>query len=264
MKKIFLLNFLLLSLFAHSQNDQLAQHYFEKGDFEKAKLSYEELSKKQPGNFNYTLKLIDCYQQLEQFEQAKSLILDRLEKYKQSNFLVELGYNYQLQKDDIKAKKYYDQALNSIKKNPTDVYGIAATFEKKSLIAYALKAYEIAIETEPQLNFNYQMALLYGQLGNMDLMIEKLLNEAYSNPLNSVLIQNQLSRFMTETDDTNFNETLRKALLVGAQKTQEVFWNEYLSWFYVQQKEYNKAFIQEKAIYKRASGSLSNIINLSQ
>ena len=264
MKKCCLIFFFFLSLFAHAQNEQLAQHYFEKGDFEKAKISYEELSKKQPSNWNYTLKLIDCYQQLEQYDQSQALITDRLNKYKQSIFLVELGYNYQLQKDDVKSKKYYDEALERIKNNPTEVYGIASSFERKSLIAYALKAYEISIEVEPQLNFNYQMALLYGQLGQMDMMIEKLLIEAYENPMNSIVIQNQLSRFMTEGDGSGFNETLRKALLVKAQKNQDVFWNEYLSWFYVQQKEYNKAFVQEKAIYKRESGSLSSIINLSQ
>ena len=264
MKKCCLIFFFFLSLFAHAQNEQLAQHYFEKGDFEKAKISYEELSKKQPSNWNYTLKLIDCYQQLEQYDQSQALITDRLNKYKQSIFLVELGYNYQLQKDDVKSKKYYDEALERIKNNPTEVYGIASSFERKSLIANALKAYEIAVEVEPQLNFNYQMALLYGQLGQMDMMIEKLLIEAYENPMNSIVIQNQLSRFMTEGDGSGFNETLRKALLVKAQKNQDVFWNEYLSWFYVQQKEYNKAFVQEKAIYKRESGSLSSIINLSQ
>jgi tetratricopeptide (TPR) repeat protein len=37
-----------------------------------------------------------------------------------------------------------------------------------------------------------------------------------------------------------------------------------LSWFYVQQKEFGKAFIQEKAIYKREPESLSSIVNLSQ
>jgi len=37
-----------------------------------------------------------------------------------------------------------------------------------------------------------------------------------------------------------------------------------LSWFYVQQKEYGKAFIQEKAIYKRNPETFSNIVNLAQ
>jgi len=37
-----------------------------------------------------------------------------------------------------------------------------------------------------------------------------------------------------------------------------------LSWFFVQQKEYGKAFIQEKAIYKREPESFSNIVNLAE
>ncbi|HEY6142574.1 MAG TPA: tetratricopeptide repeat protein, partial [Flavobacterium sp.] len=77
-------------------------------------------------------------------------------------------------------------------------------------------------------------------------------------------IQNQLARFMIEEGDDSFNETLRKALITRAQKNQDIFWNEYLSWFYVQQKEFGKAFIQEKAIYKRSPDSLSSIVNLGQ
>jgi hypothetical protein len=44
MKKLFyILLFFLLVCF--SQNEQLAQYYYDKGDFEKAKISYEELLK---------------------------------------------------------------------------------------------------------------------------------------------------------------------------------------------------------------------------
>lgn len=264
MKKFLLFLTFFFSLFVFSQNDQLAQNYFEKGDFEKAKISFEELLKSQSGNGYYFQKVIDCYQQLQQYNLAEKAIQDRLEKYKQASLLVELGYNYQLQKDAVKAKKYYEQALDKIRKNPNEVYGVAATFERKVLIDYALQSYELAVTLEPHFNFNYQMAVLYGQLGNMDMMIEKFLTEAYENPQNSIMIQNQLSRFMIEDANVTFNETLRKELLIRAQKNQDVFWNEYLSWFYVQQKEYSKAFIQEKAIYKRNPETFSNIVNLAQ
>ena len=69
---------------------------------------------------------------------------------------------------------------------------------------------------------------------------------------------------MSEDSDANFNESMRKALIIRVQKSQDLFWNRYLSWFYVQQKELSKAFIQEKAIYKRNSESLSNIVNLAR
>jgi tetratricopeptide (TPR) repeat protein len=264
MKKFVIYLLLLFPLLVFSQNDQLAQNYFDKGDFEKAKISYEELLKSQQGNGYYFQRLIECYQQLLQFDKAEASIQDRLKLYQQAGLLVELGYNYQLQKDAVKAKNYYEQALEKIRKNANEVYGVASTFEKKVLIDYALQAYEIALVLEPKFNFNFQMALLYGQLGNTDMMIEKFLTEAYANPQNSLMIQNQLSRFMTEDADINFNESLRKALLVRAQKNQDVFWNEYLSWFYVQQKEYSKAFIQEKAIYRRNPETFSNIVNLAQ
>jgi tetratricopeptide (TPR) repeat protein len=265
MKNIFIYIVLLWSGLIFSQNEQLAQYYYDKGDFEKAKVSYEQLLNASPSNTQYFLRTVDCYQQLQQFDIAQKAIQERYNRYKQGVFLVELGYNFQLQKNDSKAKNYYDQALEKIKTNPNDVYGIASSFEKKVLLEYALKAYETAMEIQPNYNFNFQIGMLYGQIGKTDQMIDLLLTESYKNPQNSNLIQTQLARFMNgETDNTAFKDAMRKALILRTQKDQDVFWNHYLSWFYVQQKEFGKAFIQEKAIYKREPESLISIVNLSQ
>lgn len=262
-KKIILFIQLIFSLAVCAQNDQLAQNYFDKGDFEKARISYEELLKTQPSNGYYFQRIIESHQQLQQLDKSEELLQNRLKQYNQANLLVELGYNWQLRKDNEKAKKYYEQAIARIGKNPNEVGNVASVFERKVLLNYALQAYELALSLEPKFNFNFQMALLYGQLGNTEMMIEKFLTEAYTNQQNSLMIQNQLSRFMTEDADVNFNESLRKALLVRAQKNQDIFWNQFLSWFYVQQKEYGKAFIQEKAIYRRNPESFSSIVNLA-
>ncbi|TPG36321.1 tetratricopeptide repeat protein [Flavobacterium pectinovorum] len=265
MKNIFIYIVLLWSTFALAQNEQLAQYYYDKGDFEKAKISYEELLAGAPSNTQYFLRTVDCYQQLQQYAIAEKAIQDRYNRYKQGVFLVELGYNFQLQKNEAKAKNYYEQAIEKIKTSPNDVYGIGNSFEKKVLLEYALKAYQTAMVVQPSYNFNFQIGMLYGQLGKTDQMIELLLTESYNNPQNSNLIQTQLSRFMSgETDNTAFKDAMRKALILRTQKDQDVFWNHYLSWFYVQQKEFGKAFIQEKAIYKREPESLSSIVNLSQ
>lgn len=264
MKKIIAFIFLFLSLWANAQNDQLAQNYYDRGEFEKAVVSYEELLKNNPGNSLFFQRTVECYQQLQQFDKAEKALQARLEKFKQSNLLIELGYNYQLQKDETKAKKYYEQAIDRISKNVNEAYGIGFAFERKSLLDYALLAYKTATEIEPRLTFNSQMAVIYGQQGKTDLMIETYLVEAYQNPQNLPLIQSQLSRFMNEDADETFNDNLRKSLLLRAQKTQDIFWNDFLSWFFIQQKEYGKAFIQQKAIYKREPESFSNIVNLGQ
>ena len=264
MKYLFLNITLLFSLFGFAQNEQLAQYYYEKGDFEKARIGYEELLKSIPQNTQYFLRTVDCYQQLKQFDTAEKSIQQRFDKYKQGSLIVELGYNYQLQKNDLQAQKLFDQAIERIKKNPNEVYAIASSFEKKVLLEYALKSYQTAVEVDPDFNFNYQMALLYGQVGKIEMMITTFLNESAENPQNSMMIQNQLVRFMDNDGDASFNEQLRKALVLRTQKTQDVYWNRFLSWFYVQQKEFEKAFIQEKAIYKRNPESFSAILNLGQ
>ena len=118
MKNLFLHITLFFSLVCFSQNEQLAQYYFDKGDFEKAKISFEELLKNQPSNSQYFQRTIDCYQQLQQFDLAEKAIRERLDKYKQGNLMVELGYNFQLQKNEASAKKQYDEAIQRIKNNP--------------------------------------------------------------------------------------------------------------------------------------------------
>ena len=264
MKKLLLHISLFFSLIGFSQNEQLAQYYYDKGDFEKAKISYEELLQSVPQNYQYFIRTIDCYQQLKQFDVAEKAIQTRLDKYKQSSLLVELGYNFKIQQQEDKAQKYFEQALAKIKSNPNEVYGIANSFEKKVLLDYALKAYQTAVQLQPNFNFNYQMGLLYGQLGNTDMMISTFLDEAFVHQESTILIQNQFLRFMTDEGDAGFSANLRKALITRTQKNQDVYWNQFLSWFYTQQKEFGKAFIQEKAIYKRNPESLKTIVNLAQ
>lgn len=264
MKKFLSIALLFVVIFAKAQSEQLANNYFDRGEFEKALISYEDLLKSQEGNYTYFQRVIECYQQLKQFDKAQKAIEDRIDKYKINTLLVELGYNYQLQKNQEKANKYYNQAIDKIKKNANEVYGIAYVFEKKSLIDFALLSYKTAVAIDPKMNFNFQMGVLYGQLGNTDLMIDTFLDESVKNPQNLPMIQNQLSRFMTEDVDVNFNESLKKALLIRAQKTQDIFWNDFLSWLFIQQKEYGKAFIQQKAIYKRNPDSFANIVGLGQ
>ncbi len=124
MKRFIALFVLIFSLVVEAQNEQLAQNYFDRGEFEKAQIAFEDLLKSQPNNFNYFQKTIECNQQLLQFEKANKALQERYSKYKQGNLLVELGYNFQLQKNQAEAKKQYDQAIDKIKKTPTEVYNI--------------------------------------------------------------------------------------------------------------------------------------------
>ena len=264
MTKLFTYLFFFFSLIAVAQNEQLAQNYFDKGEFDKATSLYEELDKKQPGNFYFTQKLVSCYQGLKQFDKAEKLLLNKKEKSNQPNFFVELGYNAQLQKDQNKADSYYKKAIDVVANQPNYAYQVGQAFEQKSLLQQAYSTYEIGQKNNPSMNFDYQMALLQGQMGNLDVMVVKLLDYSYSNVNATLNVQSQLTLFMQDDAENVFVNSLKKELLLRTQKTQDIYWNQFLSWLYVNQKEYNKAFIQEKAIYKRNPESFDDIIQLAQ
>ena len=264
MKKIYTYLFFFCSLIGFSQNEQLAQNYFDRGEFDKATSIFEELDKKQPGNFYFTQKLISCYQSLKQFDKAEKILLSKKEKSNQPTFFVELGYNAQLQKDQTKADSYYKKAIDAVANQPNYAYQIGQAFEQKTLLQQAYNTYEIGQKNNSGMNFDYQMALLQGQMGNLDVMVVKLLDYSYSNVNATLNVQNQLVLFMQDDGENVFVNSLKKELLLRTQKTQDIYWNQFLSWLYVNQKEYNKAFIQEKSIYKRNPESFDDIIQLAQ
>ena len=264
LQKIAFFLFFLSSIWVSAQNEQLALQYFDDGEFEKALTIFEESSQKQPSNFFFFQKIIECQQQLKQYDKAEEVIIKRKDKNNQPLLLIELGYNYQLQKNTDKAEKNYDLAIQEVEKEPNYAYQVANSFEKKVLLEWALKAYETAQKKNPKLNFDYQSALLHGQLGKLDLMLQKLLDYSYANQENTALVQNQLSRFLLDDVDGAFADEIKKGLLLKTQKSQDVYWNQFLSWYFVQEKEYGKAFVQEKAVYKRNPDSFYNIVTLAK
>ncbi len=261
-QKVILLLFFLSSFWVSAQNEQLAFNYIEAGEYEKAATILEELYAK--NKQVYADKLLDCYQQLQWYDKALRLINELKLKYNNPILLVDEGYVYQLQKKQFEADQKYEEALNEIDKNANYAYNLGSVFERKVLLEWALKAYEKGQKINPNLNFDYQTALLQGQLGKLDLMLEKLLDYGYKNQENTPLVQNQLSRFLMDDADGSFAKEIKKGLLVKTQQSQDVYWNQFLSWYFVQHKEYGKAFVQEKAVYKRNPDSFYTIVTLAR
>ena len=252
----------LSSFWVSAQNEQLAFNYIDAGEYEKAVTILEEVYSK--NKLLHLDKLLYCYQQLEQHDKALKFINELKPKNNNPTLLVEEGYIYQLQKKQSEADKKYQEALNEIDKNANFAYSLGSVFEKKVLLDWALKAYENGQKANPNINFDYQIAMIQGQLGNLEVMLNKLLDYGFNTPDGTPMVQNQLTRFLMDDTDGSFATTIRKNLLLRTQKSQDVYWNQFLSWFFVQQKEYGKAFIQEKAVFKRNPDSFINIVTLSR
>ncbi|SDB59709.1 Tetratricopeptide repeat-containing protein [Flavobacteriaceae bacterium MAR_2010_188] len=262
MKRLIQLTFLLFVSLSFSQSEEIADDYFKRGDFEKAMLAYQKLMEKEPGNYKYTYKLIESYQQLEKYQEVQDLLVERIERSKNPSLVVELGYNYQLRDSLDQANKFYRMAIADSEANPIYSYNVAKQFEDHSLLDEAIEVYKIAMRLNPNQNFNIQLARIYGEQGNIEEMFSSYMEYTESKPefLNNT--KRAFSEFISESSDNENNQILKKLLLKKLQLSPDTYWYDLLSWLFVQEKDYNKSFTQEKALYMRNPESLNRLIEL--
>lgn len=265
MKQFVCLLFLLLGCLSFSQSDeeQLAADYYKRGEFEKALISYQKLYETQPNNYYYIFHLIKTYQELEQFDAAESLIKSKMAVYRNPSLVIELGYNYQLQGDMDKANECYEEAISKLEERADYAPLIGRQFEQHSLLDYAIKTYEKGMALDPNLNYNRELANVYGEQGNIEMLFTNYIAYIEFRPefLNSA--KREFSDFISENKDNENNLLLRRLLLKKIQIQPDTYWYEMLSWLFIQEKAYDRAFTQEKALYMRQRESLNRIIELA-
>lgn len=247
-----------------SQNENLAKNYFDRGDFEKALPIYRALFENNQNRNDYFLSYIATLQQLENFEESQKLLQERLTLTRNHPlFLIEMGRNHLIQNQSEEANSYFQQALQAIDENPRITYTVANSFEKYSLLDLAVSAYEKGASLDENLNFDSQLARIYGEQGELEKMFDSYLRIIERNPSFLISAQRNFSRYVTDDPQNEANDLLRKALLRRSQNNPDLFYNQLLSWLFVQQKQYDRAFIQEKAIFNRTFESLNEMMELA-
>ncbi len=264
MKKTIILFFIFFSSLCYGQeNYLLAERYYRDGAYEKATQLFKVLSDKNPFNTTYLKRLISSYQETSQFETVDKLLKERLIKYPTHSYLyVELGYNYEKQQQKEIAKTYYDKAIISIKTNTGMGGFIGRLFNDNALLEYAILAYEETMRYNENANYEFQIAQIYGEKGDFEKMFTSYIDliDKNENYLNTV--QQFTSRYITDDPLNNNNVLFKKALIKKSVSNPKDVWNQLLSWLFIQQKEYEKALIQEKALFNRNPEYIVNIINL--
>lgn len=253
------------SLQIYAQEPQLAYQYFRNGEYEKSASMYKVLHEKNPFNTTYTSLLIDCYQQLEEYTKIESIVNHQLQNYPNQEYLyVELGYSHQLQHLVDSAIPFYEKALKAITKSSNIGYLTGKSFQDNHLLEYALKAYRKTMELNPNSNYNFQIAYIYGEMGEVENMFNTYLDMVSVSDNYLQTAKKYIGKFISEDPESNYNLILKRQLIKRLQNNPQNSWNDLLSWLFMQQHDYNKALAQEKALHKRNLNSLKGIIEVGK
>ena len=269
MKLIFFIflsfSFASASLAQGTSDEQLADYYFQNGDFEKAVIYYEKLYNNNP-NQNYYLNYLQSLIKINDFKEAEKLVKRNAKLSNFSNSNVDLGMVYKAAGDMGKANQQFEKAIKELDANQSLVINLANNFARINELNFALATY---IKGQKLLKneypFNYEIATMYGQMGDTEKMIAEYLELIAFNETYLQTVQNSLSRNIELAEDNPKSTMLKESLLRRVQKDPDkIIFTEMLIWYFIQKKDFSSALLQTKSLDKRLGEDGNRLLGLAQ
>ena len=263
--------FLFFVSFAFSQtNDsQIAYQFYQSGEYEKAINIYEDISKGNNSN-SYYHPHFQSLLGIENYKDAKKLVVRMSRKNTHSLiYLVDLYFVESKLKDEKSLNKTLKKIEDKIEEKQSQLVSVCNTFIKYSFYQEALNLYIIAEKSKSAHNRNYkiQKAQMYQYMDKDDLMVEEYLSLLEVNPSQKINVINYLQRYLDNNGiENNKNYILVKnGLLKHSQKETDTYiFSEILIWLFMQNNDFNLAYLQAKSLDKRLKEDGERLYDLAE
>jgi hypothetical protein len=248
---LFVLCLLSLNVFSQNNDEKLAAKYFSDKEYAKAADIYEDLAKKQQESIYYYDNLLQCYILLKDFKSAEKLVDKRIKKFEDLyGYKVDKAYIYHLQEQMDKRDQVFGELLGRKLGSEEEADNLANGFLKRRFYEQAIQTY---LKARKDLNNNYLFAFnlseLYFYSSKTVEGTQELVNIAGED---GYLLQDVKDRLVMSYKKKSDYSTLSGVVLMRLQKKPDnLAYNDLLIWAFMQQKDWNGAFIQSKAVDKR-------------
>ncbi|MES2836354.1 MAG: tetratricopeptide repeat protein [Bacteroidota bacterium] len=266
-KIVFALALLLLFFKSYAQVDleKIAKQYQDNKEYDKALELYEHLFNQSPEK-KYYKSLITCYYEIPDYKSAEKLIKKQIKRNPADpSFDVDLGNLYEKQGEKEKAQKHYNKVIEKALPSQNYFNDLATSFISIKQFEFALKTYQKGRKNLKDFyNFNFEIAQAYYLMGDTEKMMEEYISILNDNENYLTTVQNALSTLYEDDTEKKISNALKRVALRETQKNpnKTVFY-ELLIWQFIQDKDFDAAFTQTKALDKRAKQDGSRIMNLA-
>ncbi len=244
---------LLSGAFAQQTNEQLAAYYFDHGEFAQASQLYESLYK-QTSNKYYYQRLLATYMELGEYKDALRLVERRQKAYpKELTLWVDEGVVQLRQKQEKKAQKAFDKAIESVTSNLQPVPDLAQAFISIGRYDYAAKTYLTARNKTRNRNLYFtELVGVYQLMGNYEAMTGEYFDLLDNSPGMMRSVQISMQKALLEAPDRQLADGVRRALVTRVQEHPENrTYLEMMIWYSLQQNDFQFALEQAKAVDAR-------------
>lgn len=270
LRNSFLIVLLFLSklFFAQKNTDeQLAQQFYERKEFDKAVVYYEKLYDKNPDSFfNHYQK---CLLETKDYSRAEKVIKKQIKRNPSAtNLYVTLGKVYQILGNTSKEKEQYDKAIKELIPEQNYIFPLAHAFEDAELYDYAIDVYLKGRKAQKDVYpFYYELAEVYKKKNDLKAMINEYLDAVAFRESELYTAQSNLQQSLGYDDKNGgFNNPLLKQELQKRiqQNPDKTVFSEFLIFIQNQQKDFEGSFIQTKALDKRQKEDGTRVMELAK
>lgn len=251
--------------FAQSTDEKLALQFYQNREYDKALEYYEKLYNKTSPLAYYT-PYLNCLIETKDFKKAEKIVKKHIKQNpEQLNYQIDLGTVYTRSEEPEKAKVEWEKAVKLIKYDE-QVFSVANGFitirQYDLAIATYLKGKKISQTNYP---YSFELAEIYKTKGDKLSMINVLLDALEENEAYIQSVQNTLQTTYGNEAEEKQNEILKVELQKRiARSPDKSILSELLIWMQIQQKDWEGAFVQAKALDKRKKEEGGRVMGLAQ
>ncbi len=256
-----------LSLSAQESTDQqLAQYYFSRGDFEKALPYCQKVFQKENSKFTFT-RYYECLLKTKKEKDAEKVLKKQVDLFTDElPYKVLLADFYETYEEPKSAQKIYQKLIEENASSSIRILELYALLKSKGKTALSFQLLE---QGRKQLKDAYPLHLQFADYYASQKLTEKMIDEFLDlleiKPEQMEQIQASLANYIDFTQDNNpSGEILRNALLDKVQRKKgDIIYDEMLMWFYTQKRQFALALNQAQAMDKRTKGDGSRVFDLA-
>lgn len=267
MKKTLLFIFILFTVSnvkaQLSTEEALAVQYYQTGDYEKAAIIYERLFNRTK-NLSFYDPYFNSLLKTRKYDEAEKLARSQMKSQPEVyTYSVDIGRVYLEKGEESKSSEWFNSLIRNLPANEFAIKDLAITF-------YRAEAYDFSIKTlltgrkliNNENAFIYDLLSLYRFRKDKVMLIQEYILLLGVNPQALQQAQNVLANILEDNNDYNI---LKSALLRKLQKDpQNVVLTEFLTWQYVQQKDFDMAVRQSVALDRRLKEDGGRVYELSR
>lgn len=242
---------------AQDSDSKLAQKYFRDKEYDKAVVLYEKLYKQKNDRnfFNFYIKSLIG---LKDYERAEKEVKKGMRANKNDfSFKIEYASILKLQDKNDKATEQFEDVIKNLPRNHYQMTRIANSLITHNEYEYAIKCYKKGAKVLNNPNmFRIELARVYGMQRDYASMIAQYLEILKITPRYYNVVQSNLRFYLSYDSDKQLAVILKKELLKYSRANPDMTgYTELLVWLYLQEKKFNAAYVQVRALDMRTGST---------